>query len=72
MERQKPGNDFDKVIARRPTTRRVKKETTNSECLHLVSMRARKFISATFGRAVVAVFGFRSKLMSTVLRVMGL
>lgn len=26
VERQKPGNDFDKVTERRPTTRRIKKE----------------------------------------------
>lgn len=26
VERQKPGNDFDKVTARRPTTRRIKKK----------------------------------------------
>lgn len=56
MERQKPGNDFDKVTERRPTTRRIKKE------LPIASVsRAGKFISATFGRAVGAVFSLRSK-----------
>lgn len=59
VERQKPGNDFDKVTERRPTTRRIKKEL-----LPIVSAshaRARKFISATFGHAVNVVFGLRSK-----------
>lgn len=44
VERQKPGNDFDKVTERRSTTRRIKKE------LPIVSVsdaRARKFISET-------------------------
>lgn len=48
MERQKPGNDFDKVTAHRPTTRRIKKK------LPIVGVSrahdARKFISATLGR----------------------
>lgn len=59
VERQKPGNDFDKVTERRPTTRRIKKEL-----LPIVSVshaRARKFISATFGHAVNVVFSLRSK-----------
>lgn len=34
VERQKPGNDFDKVTERRPTTSRIKKELPiESECL---------------------------------------
>lgn len=58
MERQKPGNDFDKVTKHRPTTRRIKKELPIVSVSHA---RARKFISATFGHAVNAVFSLRSK-----------
>lgn len=58
MERQKPGNDFDKVTERRPTTRRIKKELPIVSVSHA---RARKFISATFEHAVDAVFSLRSE-----------
>lgn len=58
VQRQKPGNDFDKVTERRPTTRRIKKELPIVSVCHA---RARKFISATFGHAVDVVFSLRSK-----------
>lgn len=58
VERQKPGNDFDKVTVRRPTTRRIKKKLSIVSVSHA---RARKFISTTFGHAVDAVFSLRSK-----------
>lgn len=69
MERQKPGNDFDKVIAPPSdnTPRRVKKETTDSVSVS----RQKVYIGNVRQRAVVAVFGSRSKLMNTVC-VMGL
>lgn len=58
VERQKPGNDFDKVTVRRPTTRRIKKKLSIVSAPHA---RARKFISTTFGHAVDAVSSPRSK-----------
>lgn len=57
VERQKPGNDFDKVTERRPTTRRIKKELPIVNVSHAC---AEKFISATFGHAVYAVFSLQS------------
>jgi len=67
VERQKPGNDFDKVTKRHPTTRRKRnyqEGTIDSECL---SCTLEKFISATFGHAVDAVFNLRLKADERVL-----
>lgn len=73
MERQKPGNDFDKVTERAPVQqrRRIKKELPIASVSHA---RAGKFISATFGHAVDAVFSLCSKADERVSawRVMGL
>lgn len=65
VERQKPGNDFDKVTRRSSdnTPLRRQEGTTDSECLSC--SRAGKFISATFGYARSTRFSVSvQKLMS--------
>ena len=65
VERQKPGNDFDKVTKRRSTTSRIKKELPiESECL----MRALESLYRQhFGHAVNLVFNVRPKADERVL-----
>lgn len=63
MERQKPGNDFDKVTKHRLTTSRIKKELPiESECLALESLYRQHF-----GHAVNLVFSLRPKADERVL-----